>query len=200
MAQAPATFPLRFAEGDVRRLCGPGTFQRADRLERAGHVLGASTDGSALGGRVRGTWRRVDQVAIGTRGGQLVPACGCGLPGFCQHAGALALHWLRAAADFRPAPAGAPPLLLGGGRPGTSTAPAPAAVERGFERDLDVDDVDEAADELVARTPEEELRLALEQDRANHLRRVARERGVRLSGNAKADMVQQLVPVLLDPA
>ena len=75
----------------------PPTTAVRTTLQRAGHVQAASlVDGNTLQGRVRGTWRRIDEVAVTAASGRLAAQCTCGAEaGLCRHAGALLLQWLR---------------------------------------------------------------------------------------------------------
>ena len=93
-------FAVLYSEPDIRRLCGDLVFARADALEHGGHVIDPLCDGPSLRATVRGTWRRVDRVAVSGQGNGLAAECTCGAGGFCRHAGALALHWLRARSSF----------------------------------------------------------------------------------------------------
>ena len=97
--RSPAALAL--AEADVQRLCGAATFRRAAALQQAGHVLsptiaapGAATPGPGgqsgqsgqvaaaglrLAARVRGTWRRLDDVEVAVQAGKLQARCTCRL-------------------------------------------------------------------------------------------------------------------------
>ncbi|HET7035862.1 MAG TPA: helicase-associated domain-containing protein [Thermomicrobiaceae bacterium] len=178
MLQQQPSFPVSFTEADVRRLCGPGVFERADRLQRAGHVLGPTYDGATLSADVRGTWRRVDHTSVGTRAGQLAPSCDCGAGGFCQHAGALLLQWLRGSARVT--------YQTGGAIPDWSELAADGGT------------IDPR---LVIEQPAAWLSRALERDTVEHTRQIARERGVRVRDKApKSEIAAQLAEGLLDPA
>ena len=180
MSQGIATLPLPVAldEDAVRRLCGPATFARADALQRAGHVLGPKTGGDGLTANVRGTWRRIDQVTILARTGRLFPTCARDGAGFCRHAGALLLHWLREPSSF----ATTAPLVADG--PTAVPASRPVAAATAGERE----------------TPEAELARLLDFNTVNHLREIARRRGYRAAGGKKADVVRQLATDLCDAA
>src|SRR5260370_19979894 len=83
-------------EAEVRHLCGAGSYARAAAFQRAGHVVRPRLSDTTLSADVRGTWRRIDHAQVEVDKSQLVATCSCGTPGFCGHAGALLLHWLRA--------------------------------------------------------------------------------------------------------
>jgi hypothetical protein len=188
-------------EADVRHLCG-GAFARADALQRAGHVIQPAVKGTALAGQVRGTWRRIDTVSIdapGTQIARLTPQCTCGLsrPGaFCRHAGALLLHWVRAAGTFAVdagdavTPDGAfaldPDLDLNPDGPFT-----PATAQAAALSGPPVGPPEE---------PLQEVAQALEFDVAPHLREIAKRRGVSGGSKTKAELVKNLAAALVDPA
>jgi len=182
-AAAPETVALlgvAVDEAAVRRLCGSAFFQ-ADAFQRAGHVLGPALGPHGLTGRVRGTWRRIDPVSVQVRGGKLLPECGRDGAGFCRHAGALLLHWLR--------------------------EPSAVAAVAVVDPDDDAPDgfatlLDAAVSPLDApvETPEAELARRLDLDTVPHLREIARRRGLRPSGTKKVDLIRQLAPALADPA
>jgi hypothetical protein len=94
-------------EAEVRHLCGPASYARATALQAAGHVVRPRLSDITLSSDVRGTWRRIDHAQVEADKSQFVAACSCGTPGFCGHAGALLLQWLRAPDSFEGQP-GAP--------------------------------------------------------------------------------------------
>jgi hypothetical protein len=167
--------PVVFDESDVQRLCGPTDYGRADALQRGGHVQAPSlTDGITLRGRVRGTWRRVDEVSVTVASGRLAPRCTCGAEtGLCRHAGALLLHWLRDRAAF--------------------DAPQPG-------RYVPLAAMHQVLGEVHAITPTDELAGLLDVDTAPRLRAIARRRGVALTARTKEEVVQQLAVALAEPA
>jgi hypothetical protein len=181
-----ATFHPFYDEDDVRRLCGLTVFAQADVMQRAGHVSGAERTSDTLRGNVRGVWRRVDQVTILTKGNRLQPDCTRHGAGFCQHAGALLLHWLREpgkVAIVDPAP--------------------PVGHNSEFDEFDDIlfgDPFDSSPSETVAASPEEELALLLERETISVIRDIARARGVKVAGSRKADVVRDAAAGLLDPA
>jgi hypothetical protein len=91
-------------EAEVRRLCGPARYARATALQATGHVVRPRRSDLMWSAEVRGTWRRMDRAQVETDGSQLVASCSCGTPGFCSHAGALLLQWLRAPDTFERVP------------------------------------------------------------------------------------------------
>jgi hypothetical protein len=187
-----------YDEDDVRRLCGLAIFAQADSMQRAGHVLNAERASDTLSGDVRGVWRRVDRVTIQTRGNRLQPDCARHGAGFCQHAGALLLHWLRQPAAVSlvfadPVDAGMNALLN------------PASL--GLWPDEDVLDdmlgVDpEFVDDEVAfgDTPEAEIAGLLEHLTIAVVREMARRRKIPVSGSRKAEVVEATAAGLADPA
>jgi hypothetical protein len=174
--QPPPGLNEALDENTVRHLCGAGAFAKADRLQRDGRVLSPTLIEGGLEASVRGTWRRVDEVRVIFRGGRLLPACTRDGNTFCRHVGAMLLQYAR--------------------KPGTFTVNEPAddqgdgsSQETGWT----------AAGGSGAETPAAELTRLLDTDTAHHLRVIARNRGVRLSGTKKADLVAQLVACLAEP-
>jgi hypothetical protein len=64
----------------------------------------------------------MDHAQVETDRGQLVAACSCGSPGFCGHAGALLLQWLRAPDAFERVP-GTPSADSSSSLPAQSESP-----------------------------------------------------------------------------
>lgn len=157
-------------ETELRRLCGEATFSRADLLQRAGHVLDPTINGSTLRGTVRGTWRRVDQVAV-SGSGRLTLECTCNASGLCTHVAALLLHWVRDQSSFVEV------REIRGSVEGPAAGPAP-----------------------VGETPAAEVARGLEGDTTPHLRQIARARGLRASARTKSDLIEALAPLLADPS
>jgi hypothetical protein len=91
-------------EAEVRHLCGPARYARATALQAAGHVVRPWLSELAMSAEVRGTWRRIDRARVEADKSQLVATCSCGGHGFCGHAGALLLQWLRAPDSFEHGP------------------------------------------------------------------------------------------------
>jgi hypothetical protein len=91
-------------EAEVRRLCGPARYARATALQAAGHVIRPRRSELVLAAEVRGTWLRIDHAQVEADKNQLVAACSCGTTGFCRHAGALLLQWLRVPDSFKGVP------------------------------------------------------------------------------------------------
>ncbi|HEX5414687.1 MAG TPA: hypothetical protein VFZ25_03410, partial [Chloroflexota bacterium] len=181
-----ATSPLTFAqltEADLRHACGPAVFAEAERLEESGHVVDSGLEEEVLVGRVRGTWRRVEEVRVGAQGARLAPACTCGAGGFCRHVGALLLDWIRHRAEFAP--------------PATSDSWSPAGVRTGMVAMQEIGGLVNTR----ARTLSEELALLLESNTAAQLRRIAQARGISYpKSRTKAEMVQLLATALASPA
>jgi len=82
-------------EAEVRHLCGPANYARATAFQAAGHVVRPRLSDLTLSANVRGTWRRMDHAQVEADRSQFVATCSCGTPGFCRHAAALLLQWLR---------------------------------------------------------------------------------------------------------
>jgi hypothetical protein len=100
VSMVSAKSPFSLVEAEVRALCGEAAFAQGDRLQRSGSVSEAAYDGSALCATVSGTWRRSDQLTVSKHMGRLASTCSCGADGFCRHAAALLLHWVRDRASF----------------------------------------------------------------------------------------------------
>ena len=177
----PPSTVWELTEADVRRLCRPAIFARAQALQRAGYVLKAAATAQTRRGTVRGTWRRLDDVVVRPHAAQpgqgrgFDVRCSCGKPGFCEHAGALLLHWVRESDAF------APGVALDG------------------PREEDEGDALDSAPVLEA-PPEDELAPALARDSLGHLREIARRRGVRVTAKTKAELVPLLAAALADSA
>lgn len=184
---------INLTEDDIRRLCR-GAFERADALQRGGHVTAPAASGDKLTAAVRGVWRRMHEVTIVGSGARLAPSCDRDGATFCQHVGAVLLHWLRAPGSF-------------------STF--------SIADDLDDDDWDDEFggddwdvwDELAALTEPakeqpadpsrgrtEEMATLLEIHTVPELREIAKRRGIRASGNKKVDIVRQLAAALSEPS
>ncbi len=181
-----ATFHPFYDEDDVRRLCGLTVFALADMMQRAGHVSSAERTSDTLSGDVRGTWRRVDRVTIQTKGNRLQPECARHGAGFCQHTGALLLHWLRE-------PGMVEIVHLGDS--------VPRGIDSGTLDDYwDSDPTVLAASDIVDQSPETEIARLLEGETIAVVREIARRRGVKVSGSRKADVVREAATGLADPA
>jgi|GEM_PF-6607574 len=172
---------IQVTDADVRHACGPQTFARADALEVAGHVGEPRYDVGAITGRVRGTWRRVEEVRVDTQGLRLLPACSCGAGGFCRHVGALLLHWLRHRSAFTYATA----------------LPSEEFLSSGLgERQEPVGLLG-----LQFLTPNAEIASLLEAVTTARLREIARQRGISLpKSRTKAEIVEVLARDLAAPA
>ena len=173
MTDPAGLFRFKLEEGDVRLLCGPARFARAAELQEAGHVIVAGIEEGALRGIVRGTWQRQDDVRISIRGSDLVPLCTCRSGGFCRHAGALLLHWLRRQDAFSYV---------------------------NFERLIAVSN--EAPDDVPVQfeSPIDELAEILHGIVMTDLRAIVKARGFRFKASTKAEMVEKLSKALADPA
>lgn len=167
---AGSGFTISFDEPDVRRFCGRARFEQATHLEQSGHVFDPVVNENTLVARVLGTWRREFAVTIVARGVELLPSCSCGAGGFCRHAGAVLLHWLRAPSAF------------------IADEPEPAALpEVG------------ATPHRIDESPVEELARLLEASTLASLRELARRRGQRIRERNKVEFVPQLAAALADP-
>jgi hypothetical protein len=169
---APA-FPIAFDQADVLRLCGAAAFAHGDSFERSGKVLNPRIGKDGLSSSVRGTWRRVDEVTVSAVNGQLRTGCSCQAGPFCRHAAALMLHWLRdrsAFIDAESVPAGHHDTHTGAW--GVLRAEEPPIVD---------------------------LVRLLERDTVDHLRLIARRRGVRAAGKNKAGIIRNLSIQLAQP-
>jgi hypothetical protein len=173
--QPVITLPVAIDEDAVRRLCGSAVFAQADALQRAGHVLAPKIGENVLVANVRGTWNRIDEVAIRVQAGRFHPECTRDGAAFCRHVGALLLHWVRAPETF---------ALVTPATAVVSTADGPwlAAVALGEESTVD------------------EIEQLLQQDTVPRMREVANRRGVRGLGSKKADVVHNLAIALADPS
>lgn len=172
-----SALPESVNEDTVRRLCGAAVYDEADKLQRDGHVLSPRLGEHGPEASVRGTWRRVDHVTVRVRAGRLLPTCARDGNGFCRHVGALLLQCLRQPRSLAP---------------DHRTDDGTAEMTSDRQGAGAPNDTDEA--------PAAELGRLLENDTAMHLRQIARRRGVRLSGNKKAGIVQQLTLALMEPA
>jgi hypothetical protein len=126
---------------------------------------------TAWSAEVRGTWRRIDQVQVEATRSHLVTSCSCGTAGLCSHAGAVLLHWLRRPDSFEIA----------------SEAVA-------------IDAISELPGTPGHVASPTELSEALHGLPLEHLRQIARARGVRLTARSRADAVAQLAQALAEPA
>ncbi len=173
MTDPAGLFRFKLEEGDVRVLCGPARFARASELQEAGHVIVAGIEEGALRGIVRGTWLRQDDVRISIRGSDLVPHCTCHSGGFCRHAGALLLHWLRRRDEFSYV---------------------------NFERLAAVSN--ESPDDVPVQfeSPTDELGEILYGIVMTELRAIVKARGFRFKASTKAEMIKKLSKALADPA
>ncbi len=123
---------------------------------------------------MRGVWQRLDRVVIQIRGVRLLPTCTRDGAAFCQHAGALLLHWLRQPNTF---------AYL------TADDDNEEPVETGVPRTA-----------FEIESPLAELERHLDNETLARLREIASRRGVRLSGSKKTDAVKQLAAGLAEPA
>lgn len=170
-----AVFSITYSEADVRRLCGAAAFKWGDSWQREGHLLNPTLGRESLSSEVGGTWRRVDLVTAAAAAGKIRTSCSCGAGEYCRHAAALLLHWLRDPASF--------------------AAHSP-------EEQADDDDPDlhiPAPGPRTQETPLAEFARLLDMDTMNHLRDIARMRGVRVVARNKAEMVEQLSSILGAP-
>ena len=172
MTGVAGLYRFKLEEGDVRLLCGPVRFERASELQEAGHVIVAGIEDGALRGIVRGTWQRQDDVRISIGSSDLVPHCTCQSGGFCRHAGALLLHWLRRQDAFSYV---------------------------NLERLTDVSNVtpDDVSVQFVS--PIDELGEILDGIVMTELRSIGRARGLRVKASTKAEMIEKLSKALADP-
>jgi len=183
-------FSVAVAEADVRRLCGEGAYVRGDALQREGHVFAPSIEYEGLGAQVLGTWQRVDVVRVKAGGGQLTSECSCRSGPFCRHAAALLLHWLRARDSFVEIVKESPPTLDRESRAGE--------LHYFDEDDEELDPAAPYAEQHV--TPEQEYARLLEPATMQHLRAIARRRGLRVVAKNKVEMVAQLARLLSERA
>lgn len=178
-APAGVQFPVTLGEAEIRDLTSAGDFAQGDAWQRAGHVRNPSGSDSFLHAEVLGAWRRVHPVTVTLVGrDQLRVECGCerGAKGgrLCPHTVALLLHWQRQPASF--------------------------AEEDMVPTGDDLDDLDDMVDELPERpSPRAEFAALLEADAMNHLRVIARKRGLKIVARNKAEMVEQLTARLSEP-
>lgn len=182
---------IALSEDDIRRFCG-GAFERADLLQREGHVIGASSGGDRLSASVRGIWRRAHLIMITVSGSRITPSCDRDGATFCPHVGAVLLHWLRAPDSFT-------------GHTGIDD------FDDEWDDDFDEfggDAWDELREPLASTAPQpaspsedrsDEMAGLLESHTVAQLREIARRRGVRISGSKRADIVRQLAMALAEP-
>lgn len=183
-----------YDEDVVRRLCGLSVFSRADAMQRSGHVSNVERTADALSGNVRGVWRRVDRVTVQTKRNRLQPECSRHGPAFCQHTGALLLHWLREPAAVAILDSPGPRLP----RIGQSLTDFDVADLLDDILDEDMDDVTE--EEFAPETAEEEIARFLEPETIATIREIARRRNVTASGTRKAEVVGAAAHGMVDPA
>jgi len=182
-------FSVAVSEADVRRLCGEGAYARGDVLQREGHVFAPGIEHQGLAAEVLGTWRRVDVVRVKAGGGQLTSECTCRSGPFCRHAAALLLHWLRARDSFGEIVEEAAPTL---------DRESSAGELDYFDDDEELDPSALYAEQEVA--PREEYARLLEAATMQHLRAIARRRGLRVVAKNKVEMVAQLATLLSERA
>jgi len=187
--EAPG-FSVAVSEADVRRLCSEGAYARGDALQWEGHVFAPGIEHQGLGGEVLGTWQRVDVVRIKAGGGQLTSECTCRSGPFCRHAAALLLHWLRARDSFVP--------IVEEGPPTPDRESFAGEFDYFDEDDEDLDPTASYPEQQVS--PQEEYARLLEPATMQHLRAIARRRGLRVVAKNKVEMVAQLATLLSERA
>lgn len=150
---------------------------------RAGHTLTA---------QVRGT--RLYEVEIDVEPGGISAVCDCpyNWGGYCKHIGALLLKWIQSPHDF--AAEGAP-----------ATAPVKYPIEVTFVEPPPTRRPEQSPSWLVStfaerhRADEEQLNQWLHQVKLQDLRRMAKQRGWKVKGTRKADVVRQISERIVEP-
>lgn len=173
-----------YDEDDIRRLCGLSVFAQADAMQRAGHVTGAERTPDTISGDVRGLWRRVDRVSILTKGNRLQPSCARHGSAFCQHTGALLLHWLRE------------PEVIQFAEQDVAARLSISGLEIFWDDDPDIS----TASPFEIETAEAEIARHLEAETIAVIREMARRRGVAVRGARKAEVVADAATGMADPA
>jgi hypothetical protein len=106
-AATPDTGLAPLTEADIRAWADPGSYQRGVRYHRDGRIFDPVCRGATLRARCRGSsggpydvTATLAPAAPGTSDPIAASACACPLGGYCKHAVALLLTWLRTPEAF----------------------------------------------------------------------------------------------------
>ncbi|MBU0493200.1 MAG: helicase-associated domain-containing protein [Chloroflexi bacterium] len=176
-------------ESQLKTYLSSQSLNRARRYFQQGRVRQPRRRGDTLLAQVRGS--RTYDVEISCSEGRLWGQCSClyDWGGYCKHIGAVLLAWIYQPVTFvieSAAPEAGPALLPVIPWPPPQTPSAPPAW---------------LTDSRVMRQSQHRqlVEAALTNLKVYELRDLAQKRGWPLTGNRKADIVAQIVPLLLDP-
>jgi hypothetical protein len=175
-------------EADVQRLLNTNSFRKARSY--TARVQEPARSGSTLTAKVSGSSLYEVEVEVG--GGGIHARCSCPWGLTCKHIGAVLLRWIQSPGVFAlkeaaPKPAGFPIPVTPVDPPRTQRPK-----HQPFWLSSTVAERQHAAQQQLAQW--------LETSTLQDLRSIAKRRGWPLKGTKKADVIQQLIEQILDPA
>ncbi|MBU0702550.1 MAG: hypothetical protein KKC18_01625 [Chloroflexi bacterium] len=161
-----------------------GYIHRVQNPARSGHTLTA---------QVRGSW--LYEVEIDVEPGGISAICSCPYDwgGYCKHVGAVLLKWIQSPGDFADEGAAA---LVSGEYPIEVIPVEPPPTQQPAQPPFWL--ASPFAERL--RTDEEQLHQWLNGVKLQDLRRMAKQRGWKVKGTRKADIVRQISERIADPS
>jgi hypothetical protein len=158
-----------------------------------GRVQNPVRSGQTLTAQVRGS--SLYEVEIDVKPSGIAAICSCPYTwgGYCKHIGAVLLKWVQSPSAFRSQDA-VPRVVQPAALELTPVEPPPSSrpKELPYWVQTALRDWQQASDKQLAGW--------LEKTKLNDLREIAIKRGWSLKGTRKADIVEQLLPQLTDPA